>query len=624
MSPTSTCVSCPATGYTLIESLDCLGFFSCVDGVLGAFLPCGANTLFSASIQTCDFDFNVNCTCTSDQPAPPYEVWGSDQSNSVAGEAIAGVKGSFLWIWDSESIHDQLNGGTDATPLSCTPKQSTGPCDLLDVFPKKLTDGSGTFLADLSSFGRLHGVIKDPFNRYVNANIFAPSGGYIGVIDTETKEAIGLFRVTKTTGTGVERSVHMSTWAVDGSAIIIANLHGKMVERIDVTRARGGNGKIIDLVFNTDAGVYFGKNFSKTEDAAVFSGQNAFGNSLIGSVQGDYSLADTGDLTPTGKRKEWNCNDDIPDNEKPQGGCRPNNVPVCPIPSSGGNAYVTLGGGGMFVLTYDDTPMKIVGEYSDRVVNGAGCGGVEAQGTVFINGGVSAGSAGYNQNTFTVYALDDAEFDANIDDPKENTPFPSQVFKGADNTNTLGNIDGTTDIDGSGQLPAYTTRRDSHGAVVTLDGKYIHVLDRIQNIVEVFDAATEERVNTYDLVSKDGKSGREGPAGACLRHSVLDDMDLPRNDPAPDLLEITPDGKYLMIAFRGPNPVTVAHSAQGSCPGVGIVEVTEGGESGRIVDVLRATNTVDTVPVGTIPGGHDYTGAERSDVHGSIVVARWH
>jgi len=45
---------------------------------------------------------------------------------------------------------------------------------------------------------------------------------------------------------------------------------------------------------------------------------------------------------------------------------------------------------------------------------------------------------------------------------------------------------------------------------------------------------------------------------------------------------------------------------------------------GKLVDVLRATNTIDDHPVvpGSIVGGHDYTGAERSDVHGAIVVAR--
>ena len=117
----------------------------------------------------------------------------------------------------------------------------------------------------------------------------------------------------------------------------------------------------------------------------------------------------------------------------------------------------------------------------------------------------------------------------------------------------------------SGQKPGTTTRRDSHGTVATVDGKYVHTVDRIQNVVEVFDSATYERT-TYDLVSMDGKSGMSGPAGPCFARSVLDDGGLPLNDPAPDLLEATPDGKYLMVAFRGPAPVSVTHSAQGSCP----------------------------------------------------------
>lgn len=49
-------------------------------------------------------------------------------------------------------------------------------------------------------------------------------------------------------------------------------------------------------------------------------------------------------------------------------------------------------------------------------------------------------------------------------------------------------------------------------------------------IMEVFDYTTEERVNTSDSdsVSKDGKSGREGSAGPCLKskRSVLDDNGL--------------------------------------------------------------------------------------------------
>ena len=198
--------------------------------------------------------------------------------------------------------------------------------------------------------------------------------------------------------------------------------------------------------------------------------------------------------------------------------------------------------------------------------------------------------------------------------------MPIQVFKDPNNTNTIGNVDGTRTKDETGQLPSLTTRRDSHGAATTKDGRYIHVFDRIQNVVEVFSSETMRHVDTYDLVSRDGKSGMTGPSGSCFGSSVTDDAGLPLNDPAPDLAGITPDGKFFAVALRGPAPVSVPHSAQGSCPGVGIVKIIKGGRSGRLVAVLRTTNTVDTVPVGTIPGGHIYTGTERSDVHNAIVV----
>ena len=35
-----------------------------------------------------------------------YEVWASDQSNSVKDAVSAGVMGSFIWIWNSESIQN--------------------------------------------------------------------------------------------------------------------------------------------------------------------------------------------------------------------------------------------------------------------------------------------------------------------------------------------------------------------------------------------------------------------------------------------------------------------------------------------------------------------------------------
>ena len=51
-----------------------------------------------------------------------YEIWASDQSNSVPGQNSLGVAGSFLWIFDSVGVKGQLEGSGDATPLPCSPQ----------------------------------------------------------------------------------------------------------------------------------------------------------------------------------------------------------------------------------------------------------------------------------------------------------------------------------------------------------------------------------------------------------------------------------------------------------------------------------------------------------------------
>ena len=241
---------------------------------------------------------------------------------------------------------------------------------------------------------------QDPSNRYVNANFFVPGGGYIGVIDTYTKEAIALFRVTAFS-TDSQRSIHMSFWSTDGSAIIMANLHGKAVERINV--GRDENNLITQLTFDKSASIGL-KDLNVTDEATFFTGTNAFGRSLIGAVTGDYGNADLGPLTPSGECKEDGCT----------GGTgsdlgRKNNLPICPNPSTNDNIYVTLAGGGLFVVDVTLTPMKIVGEYTGSEVNGAGCAGVQVDDTMYVDSGVSAGDAGATQSAFTVCELSKME-----------------------------------------------------------------------------------------------------------------------------------------------------------------------------------------------------------------------
>ena len=539
-----------------------------------------------------------------------YEIWGADQSNSVSNVDSRGVSGSWLWVWDSKDVEEQLKGGQAAKPLGCNGKNiaGEGPCNLYDVFPSTLVENdskgsTGKNLSELSGFGRLHGMLPDPQNLYMNVNIFAPNGGYIGIIDGSTKEAVALFRVT---GTNIGRSVHMSFWSSDGSALLVANLHGKVLERIDIER--NDSGKIISATFNKSASLGVGKEMTITDEAKVYLGTNSQGNRMLGRISGSYEEADFGNLTPNGICKENECAEGSNDN--PAG--RPNNVIICPITSDNDNAYITFGGGGLVIADLKTTPMQIIAEYDKQTVNGAGCGGVQVGNEMWLNAGVSASKAGATQSTFTMYSIDDSQLGKTSNAP--NTPSPKMIFKDSTNTKTIGNVDGNSNENLTGQLPGSTTRRDAHGMARTLSGSHIHNVDRIQNNVEVFDPKTLART-TYDLTSADGQGNGVGP---CAQASVTDDPNLPKNDPAPDLIENTPDGKYLVVALRGPIPVSVAHAAQGSCPGVGMIELLDDGASGRLVGVLRTTNTVDNSPM-SAPGGYAYIGSEHSDIHGASV-----
>jgi hypothetical protein len=537
-----------------------------------------------------------------------YEVWGSDQSNSVPGEDERGVNGSWIWIWDGEDVVAQIETGEPAPALACAGMEATqGPCDANEVFPASLleydVDGNPTG-ETRPQIGRLHGMLVDPQDMYLTANFFAPGGGFVGIIDGRTKAAVALFRAS---ATSAGRSNHMSFWTHDGHSIIVANLAGKILERIDVTRDLAGN--IVDVEFVEGAGLGVGQGMAILDRPKVYLGANLAGEPMKGTIVA--GLPDTDDLTPNGMCRENGCA------AGPDGaaGGRPNNLIICPIPSQQTNhAFLTLAGGGLLVVDHSTTPMSIVGEYGNAVINGAGCGGVEGEGEIFINAGISASAAGATQSTFTVYGLP-LEFGDWPNVNAENVPAPEILIEDPNNTATNGCLEGQPS-DLSGQLPGQTDRRDSHGMVRTPNGAYVHIVDRIQNLIEVIHSAPQSKHSaTYDLLSADGQGGGVGP---CEDVSV---PGLPSNDPAPDLMDVDPNGRYLFVAFRGPVPVSVSHSAQGSCPGVGVVELENYGKRGHLVTVLRSTNTIDTVEAGAAysPGGYEYEGPERSDIHAAAV-----
>ena len=289
------------------------------------------------------------------------------------------------------------------------------------------------------------------------------------MIDTVTRQAIGLFRVTKfnySDGSS-NRSVHMTEWSEDGSSLLIANLHGKAIERINISR--NNDGTITNLVFDKSASLGLGKSMSVAEEATYFLGDNEWGVPLLGGAEGTYSFADLGDLTPTGVCKENGCMNGA--GLTGMSGGRANNVPICPIPSQNGFLYITLGGGGLLVADHTTTPMAIIGEYGSAVVYGAGCGGTQIKNQIFLNAGISASGAGATQSMFALFSFNDNAYpsgedvlDGSVVNP-QNTPMPLRVFQDEGNTLSGGNVEGNKSSDMTGQKPGVATRRDSHGAV---------------------------------------------------------------------------------------------------------------------------------------------------------------
>lgn len=237
---------------------------------------------------------------------------------------------------------------------------------------------------------------------------------------------------------------------------------------------------------------------------------------------------------------------------------RPDNAPICPVISAASDlAFVTLRGGGLLVVDPRATPIRIVAEYDMAAVKGNGCGGAEVGGQMFVNsGGRPAAMEHLHIYGFDVYRFPLTAFRApGAPAFAPNTPPPAVVFQ----------------ADG---------QRDSHGMVVTGGGDYLWVLDRHADVAEV-------------LRVSDGAHVRTIPLNGALT-----------NNAAPDLADIDPAGGLAFVALRGPTPLSGdPHNATGSTPGLGIIEVADGGRSGRLLRIVRLTNV-----------GAD--GVERADPHG--------
>jgi hypothetical protein len=481
-----------------------------------------------------------------------YEVWLSDQANTqnINETTPNGTHGGKIRIYDSADIGNE-------SPLNA-PLVLDATADL---FPNA-KDDTGKHVS------RIHGILPSHDHRYMALNFVA--SGHVGIVDGESKEPACLFR---TTGTSTGRQNHMSFWTADGDHLIVANQKGKMLERIDV--ARNNSGDVDAFQFNANASLDLVGGAGRVVAQPIAVDMNPDDNiscSVTGSVADNQST-----LTPAG-------------NEKQHSELRPNNAVICPIPTqSSQHAFVTLGGGGLFVVDNQATPMAIVAEYDKSLIAAAGCGGVEASGYMHINSGTS----GANVSEFSLYRL--------------STDLP--VAPGFQPANTPAIVTSWHDED-NGKVMLKDSNRDAHGLIAVRnvqsgDARYIHQMDRVRNNVEVFKMAPPwndlgaRHEGSYDLTST-------GVCGATLGA-------VSSNDPAPDLGDLSPgglpEGGRMYVALRGPYPLSVSHAAQGSCPGLGIITLSADRRSGELTHVLDTS--VD-----------DFTASKNlSDPH-AVVVRR--
>jgi hypothetical protein len=232
-----------------------------------------------------------------------------------------------------------------------------------------------------------------------------------------------------------------------------------------------------------------------------------------------------------------------------EGGERPDTAPICPVTESSSKyAFITLRGGGLLAVDVTVTPMKVVATLDNNQVHPSGCGGIQAGGTMYINSG---GGWPVAPLSYDVYALD-------------LTNLPKSI---------------------SVKLISQRDEKfaDSHGMAAV--GRYIWSADRAGNNVEIIDTLSNLSVGSVNLVTD------------------------ANGDPAPDLMDVAPDGQYVFVGLRGPAPLTgndkTANNAKGTIPGVGVIHVDAGGKVGHYKGQAAITNMKD--------------GKETADTHGIAV-----
>jgi len=386
-----------------------------------------------------------------------------------------------VWLVDQSNSPGQTYGGKisifDGEDLSGSSASTATPIAAIDL----AAETAALCMAQTGANPvRPHMVFFN--STHSHAVLAFVASGHVVFFNAALRTPVACLRAS--VGSGGARQAHAAFPAPDDSVVLVANQNGKLLERIHTNYA-----------------------------AESFAFEPAATLNLASCV------------TPNG----FACQDPA---------LRPDNAPICPFVPSGNDAtFVSLRGGGLFVVDHKATPMAIVGEYTASQIEGNGCGFLQAKGRVFLNAG---GGTPSNLDEFAVFRLPSSGYSA-ANPP--NTPARELLFQDD------------------------SEHRDAHGSVATSHQRYVWMFDRAGNVAEVFDTESGARVNTVALASN---------------HSA---------DPTPDLAVLSPSGSRIFVSVRGPVPLSGdPHASTGLTPGLAVIQVTAGGRDGFVKAIARISN----------------------------------
>lgn len=419
-----------------------------------------------------------------------------------------------VWLLDQSNTYDSDdNGSLDSGGfLYIYQGDDFATTGVPNPTPEKIDLGGAISAAVKANTGtapvRPHYISFNPTGTHAVITFVAT--GHLIIIEAATRQVVYSVDV------GVQ--AHAANVSPTNDYILVANQNGKLVQRIDTN---------------------FASNTFALDNTATLDLANG--------------------LTPTGAQR--------------QGTERPDNAAVITYPDQrdGNLAFITLRGGGAFVVNPRTTPIQIVGEFSKETVEPAGLIAVQKGPKLYFNsGGGGASTLGYQG---VLYTLSWDSFSPSPVTPLAvDVPAPAVVFD-------------------FGDLPpglATETRNspvtDSHGIQFSKpNADYLWAVDRADNKIIVINPTNDQIVNRINLVSR------------------------ATGDPAPDLVRFSPDGTRAYVSLRGPAPLSgnnaTVNNAKGSTPGLGVFDVTGNGLDAKLRYVHRTFNRTPA-------------GVETSDPHG--------